>query len=72
MKQNPDLTQQLAYSLPSLAKACDVSVDTIRHEIDAGRLERGYLKSKPVVSRAAAERWLANLPTAKPAEKRAS
>lgn len=71
MKQNPELTQ-LAYSIPSLAKACDVSVDTIRYEIDAGHLERGYLKSKPIISKAAAERWLANLPTVKPAEKRSA
>ena len=57
---------KLAYSLPALAEATDLSVDSLQREIKAGRLVASYPNSKPIVARAEVERWLESLPHEKP------
>lgn len=54
---------QLAYSIPNFAKACDISVTTVREHIDHGNLIPGYVNTKPIISKAEGERWLASLPS---------
>lgn len=53
---------KLAYSIPNLAAAVDLSVDTVRKHIDAGNLVPSYPNSKPIITRAEAQRWLNSLP----------
>lgn len=57
---------KLAYSLPALAEATDLSVDSLQREIKAGRLIASYPNSKPIIARAEALRWLEELPNEKP------
>lgn len=68
MTDNPAL-EQLAYSIPSLAKAVDLSVTTIREGIDKNDLIVSYPTTsgrKPIITRKNAQAWLDNLPTEKP------
>lgn len=61
---------RLAYSIPNLAIAVDLSVDTIRKAINNGDLILSYptkAGQKPIIPKAEAERWLAALPTERPA-----
>lgn len=61
---------KLAYSIPSLAHSCDLSVDTIRKAIDNGDLIPSYPTKagrKPIITKEEAERWLRALPTERPA-----
>lgn len=60
--------EKLAYTIPTLAAAVDLSVSTIRKHIDDGNLIASYPNRKPIITRAEAERWLAALPS----ERRAS
>lgn len=53
---------QLAYSLPSFAKAVDLSVDKIRQHIDRGELLPAYVDSKPLITREEGLRWLRSRP----------
>ena len=70
----PDL-DKLAYSIPSLAAAVDLSVDTIRKAIDNNDLIVSYptrAGRKPIVTRKNAESWLDNLPVESPRDRRES
>lgn len=58
--------EQLAYSIPSFAKAVDLSVSAVREHIDRGDLVPSYPNSKPIITRAEGERWLRSLPNEKP------
>lgn len=53
---------KLAYSIPNFAKAVDLSVSTVREQIEKGNLVPSYPNSKPIISRVEGERWLASLP----------
>jgi len=54
--------EKLAYSIPSLAIAVELSVDTVRKHIASGKLVPSYPNSKPIIIRAEAQRWLDSLP----------
>jgi len=58
---------QLAYSIPSLAKALDISVNGVRNEMRANRLIPVYFGRKPLFPVPEAQRWLESLPSQKPA-----
>lgn len=60
------ILDKLAYSVPSLAAATDLSVDTIQKQIKDGNLIASYPNSKPIVAKEEAERWLRSLPNEKP------
>lgn len=60
--QNPTL-DKLAYSIPNFAKAVDLSVEAVRQQIRDGALVPSYPNSKPLISKAEGERWLASLPS---------
>ncbi|GAA4774310.1 hypothetical protein [Microbacterium gilvum] len=57
---------KLSYSVPNLALATDLSVDSISKAIKAGDLVANYFGTKPVVTRDEARRWLESLPNEKP------
>lgn len=57
---------KLAYSVPNLAAATDLSVDSIQKAIKKGDLVANYYGSKPLVTRDEARRWLDGLPNEKP------
>ncbi|UXZ57050.1 hypothetical protein [Curtobacterium sp. Arg-1] len=62
--------EKLAYSIPNFATAVDLSVDTIRKAIDSGDLIPAYPTKagrKPIISKTEGERWLASLPSERPA-----
>jgi hypothetical protein len=66
---------KLAYSIPSLAAAVDLSVDTIRKAIDNNDLIVSYptrAGRKPIITRKNAEQWLDNLPVESPRDRRES
>ncbi len=58
---------KLAYSIPGLAEATDLSVSTIREAINKGQLVPSYPNRKPIIPATEAQRWLDSLPTEKPA-----
>jgi hypothetical protein len=60
-----DELPQLAYSIPSLARACDISVNGVRNEMRAGRLNPVYFGTKPLFPLPEAQRWLDSLPSQK-------
>ena len=62
---------KLAYSIPSLAEAVDLSVASIREAIDKGDLIPVYPNRKPLIPIDEAKRWLDSLPQESP-KKRAS
>lgn len=66
--QSGVVLDRLAYSIKNLAKAIDLSDETIRQAIKAGELTPAYVGTKPLIMREEAERWLRSLPT----ERRAS
>ncbi|MET4780849.1 hypothetical protein [Glaciihabitans sp. UYNi722] len=53
---------KLAYSIPNLAIAVDLSIDTVRKHIAEGNLVPSYPNSKPIITRTEAQRWLSSLP----------
>lgn len=53
---------KLAYTIPNFAAAVDMSVEAVRTQIRDGRLVPSYPNSKPIITRAEGERWLASLP----------
>lgn len=57
---------KLSYSVPNLAAATDLSVDSISKAIKNGDLVANYFGSKPLVTRDEARRWLNDLPNEKP------
>lgn len=57
---------KLSYSVPNLAAATDLSVDSIQKAIRAGDLVANYFGSKPLVTRDEARRWLDSLPNERP------
>lgn len=57
---------KLSYSVPNLAAATDLSVDSISKAIKKGDLVANYFGSKPLVTRDEARRWLNDLPNEKP------
>ena len=59
-------SDKLAYSIPNLAAAVDLSVSTVREHIDAGNLVPAYPNTKPIIMRSEAERWLRSLPPERP------
>lgn len=62
MKDNPPILDKLAYSIPNLAKAVDVSVQTIRNEINDGNLIPSYIRTEPRITAIEAKRWLDTRP----------
>jgi hypothetical protein len=58
---------KLAYTIPNFAAAVDMSVDTIRKHIEAGRLVPSYPNSRPVITKTEGQRWLDSLPAEKAA-----
>lgn len=62
---------KLAYSIPKLAEAVDLSVTTLREEIAKNNLIVSYPTAagkKPIVTRKNAEAWLDSLPVESPRE----
>lgn len=57
---------KLSYSVPNLAAATDLSVDSIQKAIKRGDLVANYYGSKPLVTSDEARRWLEGLPNEKP------
>jgi len=57
---------KLSYSVPNLAAATDLSVDSISKAIKNGDLVASYFGTKPLVTRDEAMRWLDGLPNEKP------
>lgn len=53
----------LAYSLEDFAEACGVSLSTIKNEINDGNLTKSYIRGKPVITAAEADRYMASLPS---------
>jgi hypothetical protein len=60
-KQNPN-GEKLAYRLPTLAKALDLSIHFLRKEIHASRLRAYKAGSVWIVSADDARAWLTGLP----------
>lgn len=54
--------EKLSYSVPNLALAMDLSVDSIQKAIRKGDLKPKYFGTKPVISREEALRWYKSLP----------
>ena len=57
---------KLAYSLPNLSVAVDLSVEKIRDHIRRDLLVPTYVDSKPIVMQEEALRWLRSLPAERP------
>lgn len=57
---------KLSYSYQSLAEACDLSVDSIQKAVKDDELVASFYKSKPLILRSEALRWLSSLPNEKP------
>ncbi|KQQ65035.1 hypothetical protein [Microbacterium sp. Leaf320] len=57
---------KLSYSIPNLAIASDLSVDSIQKAIKRGDLVANYFGTKPIITRDEARRWIESLPTEKP------
>ena len=57
---------KLSYSVPNLAAATDLSVDSIQKAIKKGDLVPSYFGVKPLITREEARRWLGSLPNEKP------
>jgi hypothetical protein len=51
-----------AYSIPNFALEVDLSVESIRIEIEAGRLVPSYVRTKPLITAEEGLRWLRSLP----------
>ena len=67
--------EKLAYAIPVFADLVSVSADTIRTNIDAGKLAARYPTDagrKPIIFIEDAVDWLRQLPTEKPTEKSAA
>jgi hypothetical protein len=63
---------KLAYLIPKLAEAVDLSVTTLREEIAKNNLIVSYptaVGKKPIVTRKNAEAWLDSLPVESPRER---
>lgn len=60
-----EILDKLAYSIPSLAKAVDLSVQQVRNHINAGDIVPSYSGSKPLIPLEEAKRFIENLPTEK-------
>lgn len=60
------LLDKLSYSIPNLAIASDLSVDSIQKAIKRGDLVANYFGTKPIIARDEARRWIESLPTEKP------
>ena len=61
--------EKLAYAVPTFATLVEVSEDTVRKNIDAGRLAARYPTEagrKPIIFIEDAVDWLRHLPTEKP------
>jgi hypothetical protein len=57
-----ELDPQIAYAYPALAAAVDLSVQTLRDEVKAGRLIPSYVGAKPLFRYEEVKRWLESLP----------
>lgn len=57
---------KLSYSVPNLATATDLSIDSIQKAIKRGDLVANYFGTKPLITRDEARRWIESLPTEKP------
>jgi hypothetical protein len=55
---------KLSYSVPNLAAATDLSVDSIQKAIKSGDLIAKKFGTKPLVRKDDAEKWLRSLPDA--------
>lgn len=55
--------EKLSYSREALAKATDLSLDTIDDAVAAKLLVPNYWGRKPIFTRAEVTRWLSELPT---------
>lgn len=58
--------EAIAYTLPELATAVGLSVDSIRKAIDNDELVASYFGTKPIVEADEARRWIKSLPTERP------
>lgn len=56
---------KISYSLPALAEATGLSVDSIQKAIKRGDLVASYFGTKPVVEEEEGVRWIKSLPTEK-------
>ncbi|QZQ54814.1 hypothetical protein KZI27_16250 [Curtobacterium sp. TC1] len=59
-------TGKRAYTVQSMSEAYEVSVSYIRNDIAAGRLRPQYLRRKPLIGVAEAERWFEALASERP------
>jgi hypothetical protein len=57
---------KLAYSIPALAEAVDLSVSSIRDAIARDELKPKYPNRKPIIPVAEAQRWIDSLSDEKP------
>lgn len=57
------LPAKLSFSVPSLADAMDLSVDSINKAIRNKDLVARYFGTKPLIERDEAVKWLRSLPT---------
>jgi hypothetical protein len=57
-----ELDPQIAYAYPALAAAVDLSEQTLRNEVKAGRLIPSYVGAKPLFRYEEVKRWLEALP----------
>jgi hypothetical protein len=57
-----ELDPQIAYAYPALAAAVDLSEQTLRNEVKAGRLIPSYVGAKPLFRYEEVRRWLEALP----------
>jgi hypothetical protein len=63
---------KIAYSIPSFAKAVDLSVEKIRQHITRGELVPSYVDSKPLIMQEEGLRWLRARPAEAPVTERRS
>lgn len=63
---------KISYSVPNLAAATDLSVDSINKAIKDGDLVARYFGTKPLIGRDEAQRWFESLPDEKPSKSTAS
>jgi hypothetical protein len=65
----PVVLERLAYSIQSLADACDLSYETVRQAVLNNEIAARYTGRKAVIPVEEARRWIASLSDTKPKSK---
>ena len=66
MNRDTHSDEMVASSISGTAKSANLSTDFIRKEIREGRLEAKKAGRRTIITHAARDRWLANLPSISP------